>query len=77
MSYVDKVIERRDAVKAEMDAVLEAVAADALPKLAPDNGARPDFIAAAHRIKRDDGGRDIDAGLVAVRVNALHVGVSD
>ena len=28
MSYVDKVIERRDAVKAEMDAVLEAVAAE-------------------------------------------------
>ena len=26
MSYLDKVIERRDAVKAEMDAVLEAVA---------------------------------------------------
>lgn len=28
MSYLDKVIERRDAVKAEMDAVLEAVAAE-------------------------------------------------
>jgi HK97 family phage major capsid protein len=26
MSYLDKVVERRDAVKAEMDAVLEAVA---------------------------------------------------
>ena len=28
MSYLDKVIERRDAVKAEMDAVLEAVASE-------------------------------------------------
>ena len=28
MSYLDKVVERRDAVKAEMDAVLEAVAAE-------------------------------------------------
>ena len=28
MSYLDKVIERRDAVKTEMDAVLEAVAAE-------------------------------------------------
>ena len=28
MSFLDKVIERRDAVKAEMDAVLEAVASE-------------------------------------------------
>ena len=28
MSFLDKVIERRDAVKAELDAVLEAVAAE-------------------------------------------------
>jgi hypothetical protein len=28
MSYLDKVVERRDAVKAEMDAVLEAVASE-------------------------------------------------
>ncbi len=28
MSYFDKVVERRDAVKAEMDAVLEAVASE-------------------------------------------------
>jgi hypothetical protein len=28
MSYFDNVVERRDAVKAEMDAILEAVAAE-------------------------------------------------
>ncbi len=28
MSYLDKLIERRDAVKVEMDAILEAVAAE-------------------------------------------------
>ena len=28
MSFLDKVVERREAVKAEMDAILEAVAAE-------------------------------------------------
>ncbi len=44
MSYLDKVIERRDAVKAEMDAVLEAVAAENRTDLTADETTKVDAL---------------------------------
>jgi HK97 family phage major capsid protein len=44
MSYLDKVIERRDAVKAEMDAVLEAVAAENRTDLTVEETAKVDAL---------------------------------
>jgi HK97 family phage major capsid protein len=44
MSYLDKVIERRDAVKAELDAVLEAVAAENRTDLTEDESAKVDTL---------------------------------
>jgi len=44
MSYLDKVIERRDAVKVEMDAILEAVAAENRTDLTDDESAKVDAL---------------------------------
>jgi HK97 family phage major capsid protein len=44
MSYLDKVIERRDAVKAELDEVLEAVAAENRTDLTEDESAKVDTL---------------------------------
>lgn len=44
MSYLDKVIERRDAVKVELDAVLEAVAAENRTDLTNDEAAKVDTL---------------------------------
>jgi HK97 family phage major capsid protein len=49
MSYLDKVIERRDAVKAEMDAVLEAVAAENRTDLTADETTKVDALVAESR----------------------------
>ena len=44
MSYLDKVIERRDAVKVEMDAILEAVASENRTDLSEDESAKVDTL---------------------------------
>ena len=44
MSYLDKVIERRDAVKVEMDAILEAVAVENRTDLTEDESAKVDSL---------------------------------
>ena len=44
MSYLDKVIERRDAVKVEMDAILEAVAVENRTDLTEDESAKVDAL---------------------------------
>jgi HK97 family phage major capsid protein len=44
MSYLDKLIERRDAVKVEMDSVLEAVAAENRTDLTEDESVRVDTL---------------------------------
>ena len=49
MSYLDKVVERRDAVKAEMDAVLEAVAAENRTDLTAEETAKVDALVAESR----------------------------
>jgi len=49
MSYLDKVIERRDAVKAEMDAILEAVATENRTDLTNDESAKFDVLAEESR----------------------------
>jgi len=49
MSYFDKVVERRDAVKAEMDAVLEAVATDNRTDLTTEETAKVDALVTESR----------------------------
>jgi HK97 family phage major capsid protein len=49
MSYLDKVVERRDAVKAEMDAVLEAVASENRTDLTAEETAKVDALVAESR----------------------------
>jgi HK97 family phage major capsid protein len=49
MSYLDKVIERRDAVKSEMDAVLEAVASENRTDLTEEETAKVDALVAESR----------------------------
>jgi HK97 family phage major capsid protein len=49
MSYIDKVIERRDAVKAEMDAVLEAVASENRTDLTAEETEKVDALVAESR----------------------------
>jgi HK97 family phage major capsid protein len=53
MSYLDKVIERRDAVKAEMDAVLEAVAAENRTDLTAEETEKVDALVAESRTLDD------------------------
>jgi HK97 family phage major capsid protein len=49
MSYTDKVIERRDAVKAEMDAILEAVASENRTDLTAEETEKVDALVAESR----------------------------
>jgi HK97 family phage major capsid protein len=49
MSYLDKVVERRDAVKAEMDAVLEAVASENRTDLTAEETVKVDALVAESR----------------------------
>ena len=49
MSYLDKVVERRDAVKAEMDAVLEAVASENRTDLTTEETAKVDALVTESR----------------------------
>ena len=49
MSYLDKVVERRDAVKAEMDAVLDAVAAENRTDLTAEETEKVDALVAESR----------------------------
>ncbi len=49
MSYLDKVVERRDAVKAEMDAVLEAVASENRTDLTAEETTKVDALVAESR----------------------------
>jgi HK97 family phage major capsid protein len=49
MSYFDKVVERRDAVKAEMDAILEAVASENRTDLTAEETAKVDALVAESR----------------------------
>jgi HK97 family phage major capsid protein len=49
MSYLDKVIERRDAVKSEMDAVLEAVASENRTDLTEEETTKVDALVAESR----------------------------
>jgi hypothetical protein len=49
MSYLDKVVERRDAVKAEMDAVLEAVASEDRTDLTTEETAKVDALVTESR----------------------------
>ena len=49
MSYFDKVVERRDAVKAEMDAVLEAVASENRTDLTAEETVKVDALVAESR----------------------------
>ena len=53
MSYLDKVVERRDAVKAEMDAVLEAVASENRTDLTAEETAKVDALVAESRTLDD------------------------
>lgn len=54
MSYLDKLIERRDAVKVEMDAVLEAVAAENRTDLTEDETVRVDTLVEESKRLADD-----------------------
>ena len=49
MSYLDKVIERRDAVKVEMDAILDAVALESRTDLTEDETTKVDILVAESR----------------------------
>ena len=53
MSFLDKVIERRDAVKAEMDAVLEAVAKENRTDLTAEETEKVDALVAESRTLDD------------------------
>ena len=54
MSYLDKLIERRDAVKVEMDAVLEAVAAENRTDLTEEEAVRVDTLVEESKRLADD-----------------------
>ena len=78
MSYLDKVIERRDAVKAEMDAVLEAVAAENRTDLTADETTKVDALVAESRsldskIENLKAQADADAKVAEVRAAVADV----
>jgi uncharacterized protein YoxC len=54
MSYLDKLIERRDAVKVEMDEVLEAVAAENRTDLTEEEAVRVDTLVEESKRLADD-----------------------
>ena len=72
MSYLDKVIERRDAVKVEMDAILEAVALENRTDLTEDESAKVDTLVEESRsldskIEKFKAQADSDAKVAEVR----------
>ena len=78
MSYLDKVIERRDAVKAEMDAVLEAVAVENRTDLTADETTKVDALVAESRsldskIENLKAQADADAKVAEVRAAVADV----
>ena len=78
MSYLDKVIERRDAVKAEMDAVLEAVAAENRTDLTADETTKVDALVEESRsldtkIENLKAQADADAKVAEVRAAVADV----
>jgi HK97 family phage major capsid protein len=78
MSYLDKVIERRDAVKAEMDAVLEAVAAENRTDLTAEETEKVDALVAESRsldtkIENLKAQADADAKVAEVRAAVADV----
>jgi HK97 family phage major capsid protein len=78
MSYLDKLIERRDAVKAEMDAVLEAVAAENRTDLTNDESAKVDALVEESRsldskIEKFKAQADADAKVAEVRAAVADV----
>jgi HK97 family phage major capsid protein len=78
MSYLDKVIERRDAVKAEMDAVLEAVAAENRTDLTAEETTKVDALVAETRsldskIETLKAQADADAKVAEVRAAVADV----
>jgi HK97 family phage major capsid protein len=78
MSFLDKVIERRDAVKAEMDAVLEAVAAENRTDLTAEETEKVDALVAESRsldtkIENLKAQADADAKVAEVRAAVAEV----
>ena len=78
MSFLDKVIERRDVVKAEMDAVLEAVAAESRTDLTAEETEKVDALVAESRtldtkIENLKTQADADAKVAEVRAAVAEV----
>lgn len=78
MSYLDKLIERRESVKAEMDAVLEAVAAENRTDLTDDESAKVDALVEESRsldskIEKFKAQADADAKVAEVRAAVADV----
>jgi HK97 family phage major capsid protein len=78
MSYLDKLIERRDAVKVEMDAILEAVAAENRTDLTNDESAKVDALVEESRsldskIEKFKAQADADAKVAEVRAAVADV----
>ena len=78
MSFLDKVIERRDAVKAEMDAVLEAVAAENRTDLTADETEKVDALVEESRsldvkIEKFKAQADADAKATEARASVAAV----
>jgi HK97 family phage major capsid protein len=78
MSYLDKLIERRESVKAEMDAVLEAVAAENRTDLTNDESAKVDALVEESRsldskIEKFKAQADADAKVAEVRAAVADV----
>jgi HK97 family phage major capsid protein len=78
MSYLDKVIEARDAVKVEMDAILEAVAAENRTDLTEDESAKVDTLVEESRsldskIEKFKAQADADAKAAEARSSVANV----
>ena len=78
MSYLDKLIERRDAVKVEMDAILEAVAAENRTDLTNDESTKVDALVEESRsldskIEKFKAQADADAKVAEVRAAVADV----
>lgn len=78
MSYLDKLMDRRDAVKAEMDAILEAVATENRTDLTNDESAKVDALVEESRsldskIEKFKAQADADAKVAEVRAAVADV----
>mgnify|MGYP006921320355 CR=1 FL=1 len=78
MSFLDKVIERRDAVKAEMDAVLEAVASENRTDLTADETEKVDALVEESRsldskIEKFKAQADADAKALEARASVANI----